>query len=88
MIWLLISFFCIGILFGNFNALAMEPVGHMAGLGAAITGSFSTFISLPLGWAVGAAFDGTIVPLVAGFTGFGLMSLVVMWWTERGLEDF
>ena len=30
--WLLIAFFCTGILFGNFNALAMEPVGHMAGL--------------------------------------------------------
>lgn len=86
MIWLLISFFCIGIIFGNFNALAMEPVGHMAGLGAAITGSFSTFISLPLGWALGAAFDGTIVPLVSGFAAFGLLSLAVMWWTERGLE--
>jgi DHA1 family bicyclomycin/chloramphenicol resistance-like MFS transporter len=45
----MLAFFCFGILFGNFNALAMEPVGHMAGLGAAIVGSVSTFVSLPLG---------------------------------------
>lgn len=85
MLWLLAAFFCIGVLFGNFNALAMEPVGHMAGLGAAITGAFSTFISIPLGWAIGAAYDGTIVPLVGGFAVLGMVSIAVMWATERGL---
>ena len=84
MTWLLLAFFCTGILFGNFSALAMEPVGHMAGLGAAVTGSVSTFVSLPLGWAVGTAFDGTVVPLVVGFAALGGASLIVMWWTEQG----
>jgi DHA1 family bicyclomycin/chloramphenicol resistance-like MFS transporter len=84
--WLILAFFCVGILFGNFNALAMEPVGHMAGLGAAIVGSVSTFVSLPLGWAVGHAYDGTVMPLVGGFAVLALMSLAVMWWTERGME--
>jgi len=84
MIWLLGTFFCMGILFGNFNALAMEPVGHMAGLGAAIVGSVSTFVSLPLGWLIGAEFNGSVMPLVAGFAGLGAASLSVMWWTERG----
>ncbi len=83
MAWLMTAFFCVGILFGNFSALAMEPVGHMAGLGAAVTGALSTFISLPLGWAVGTAFDGTITPLVVGFAALGGASLLVMWWTER-----
>ena len=68
----------------NFNAMAMEPVGHMAGLGAAITGSVSTFVALPLGWAIGAWFDGTLVPIVGGFALFGFLSVFVMWWTERG----
>ncbi len=81
--WLLLAFFCVGILFGNFNAMAMEPVGHMAGLGAALVGSISTFISLPMGWAVGHAFDGTVLPLVAGFGLLGLLSLTAMWWTEK-----
>jgi MFS transporter, DHA1 family, multidrug resistance protein len=82
--WLLAAFFCVGILFGNFNALAMEPVGHMAGLGAAMVGSITTFISLPLGWAIGHAFDGTVLPLVTGFATLALASLVAMWWTELG----
>ncbi len=83
MVWLLVTFFCVGIMFGNFNALAMEPVGHMAGLGAAVTGSVSTLISLPLGWAIGAAYDGTIIFLVCGFALAGILSMLVMWWTER-----
>ena len=86
MTWLLLSFFCCGILFGNFNALAMEPIGHMAGLGAAVVGSLSTFISIPMGWAVGALYSGTVTPLIVGFTVFGIFSLLIIWWTERGLE--
>jgi len=83
MIWLLATFFCVGIMFGNFNALAMEPLGHMAGLGAALVGSGSTFISLPLGWAVGAAFDGSAMPLVAGFAVLGAASACIMYLTEK-----
>jgi DHA1 family bicyclomycin/chloramphenicol resistance-like MFS transporter len=83
MIWQLASFFCVGILFGNLNALAMEPLGHIAGLGAAFVGSLSTFVSLPLGWAIGQSFDGGVLPLVAGFAVLGLIALVVTAWTER-----
>lgn len=82
MAWLLVNFFCMGIMFGNFNALAMEPLGHMAGLGAAFVGSLSTFISLPIGWAVGYLFDGGVLPLVSGFAICGLCSLAVIYWTE------
>lgn len=86
MIWLMVSTFCLGMLFGNFNALAMEPVGHMAGLGAAVNGSFSTFLALPFGWAIGAAFDGTVLPMIAGFAILSIATLAVMGWTEQGLE--
>jgi len=82
MAWLLINFFCMGIMFGNFNALAMEPLGHMAGLGAAFVGSLSTFISLPIGWAVGYLFDGGVLPLVSGFAFGGVCSLAIIYWTE------
>lgn len=82
--WLLGTFFSIGMLFGNFNALAMEPLGHIAGLGAALLGSVSTLISLPLGWAIGHFYNGTVLPLVGGFAVLGLMSLGMMTWTERG----
>lgn len=39
MAYLMFSFFCVGILFGNQNSLAMEPLGHLAGIGAAVVGS-------------------------------------------------
>jgi len=82
MAWLLSAFFCVGILFGNFNALAMEPIGHMAGLGAAVVGSVSTFISLPIGWAIGAQFNGSILPLVLGFAFLACLALAVVMITE------
>ncbi len=64
----------------------MEPIGHMAGLGAAVVGSLSTFISIPMGWAIGAQFTGTVTLLILGFTVFGCLSVLVIWWTERSLE--
>jgi len=84
MAWLLGTFFCIGMLFGNFNTLAMEPLGHMAGLGAVLTGSVSTLISLPLGWLIGHLYDSSVLPLVGGFALMGSMSLMLMRWTEKG----
>lgn len=87
LIWQLFAFFCVGIIFGNFNALALEPLGHMAGLGAAFTGAIATFISLPLAAIVGDRFDGTVVPLVAGFAVLGLATCLVMRWTDRHLTD-
>lgn len=82
-VWLVATFFCIGMLFGNFNALAMEPLGHMAGLGSAFVGSTSSFMSLPLGWLVGHLYDGTVLPLVGGFAILGCMAIVVTVWTDR-----
>jgi DHA1 family bicyclomycin/chloramphenicol resistance-like MFS transporter len=72
------------VLFGNFNALAMEPLGHIAGVAAAVVGSFTTFISLALGTVIGQAYDGTVVPLVTGFAGLSVLSLLLMSWVERG----
>lgn len=80
----LLSFFCLGILFGNFNALAMEPLGHIAGTGAAVVGSLTTFLSLVFGLMIGQAYDGTVLPLIGGFAVLGVAALLVMAWTERG----
>jgi DHA1 family bicyclomycin/chloramphenicol resistance-like MFS transporter len=82
MIYLLAVFFFIGILFGNLNALAMEPLGSIAGLGAAVVGSLSTLISVVLGVAVSSAYDGTILPLVSGFALLGAGCLIVLVLTD------
>ena len=65
------------------NAMAMEPVGHMAGLGAALIGCGATLISLPLGWLVGDSYAGGITALIAGFAVLGSGSVLTMWLTEK-----
>lgn len=81
---MMVAFFCIGVLFANFNALAMEPLGHIAGVGAAVVGMLQTVISLVLGTLIGQSYNGTVLPLVIGFAVLAVASLAVMTWTERG----
>ena len=80
MAYLILVFFCIGILFGNMNALAMEPLGHIAGIGAATVGSLSTLISVLMGTMIGQSYNDTILPLVAGIAVLTGLSLVVVRW--------
>lgn len=86
-LWLLMAyfmliFFCVGLLFGNLNALAMAPLGHIAGIGAGVIGSLSTLISVPSGILIGQSFNGTVLPLVGGFAFFGVMAAITMNWAE------
>ncbi|MCY3672180.1 MAG: multidrug effflux MFS transporter [Alphaproteobacteria bacterium] len=86
--WLFIAclfavFLCIGLLFGNLIALAMEPLGHIAGVGSAVVTSLSTFISIPFGAAVALSFDGTIYPLTAAFAVFGAAAWAAIRWVGR-----
>jgi DHA1 family bicyclomycin/chloramphenicol resistance-like MFS transporter len=84
MVYLMVSFFCIGILFGNINALAMQPLGHLAGVGSAVVGSLSTFISTLLGTVIGQNYNGTILPLVIGMAVLAGLSIFVVRWVETG----
>jgi DHA1 family bicyclomycin/chloramphenicol resistance-like MFS transporter len=76
-------FFFVGILFGNFNARAMEPVGHIAGIAAAVTGSVSTLVALAISVPFGRAYDGTVLPLIAAYMLCGLTALTLTTWAER-----
>lgn len=81
--YMLVCFFFNGILFGNFNARAMEPMGHIAGVAAAVTGSVSGIVALLIGTPFGRAYDGTVLPLIAGYLTCGFLSLVLTEWAER-----
>ena len=83
MAYMIVAFLCIGLLFGNLNALAMEPLGHIAGVGAAVVASFSTFMSAPLGAIVGQSFDGTVYAQIAAFAVSGAGVLAAMSWAGR-----
>ena len=84
MAYLLLCFFCVGILFGNLNALAMEPLGHVAGTGSAFVGSLSTLIAATAGALIGQSYNNTIIPLVIGFAVMSVLSLFTMRWAETG----
>jgi MFS transporter, DHA1 family, multidrug resistance protein len=84
MAYLIASFFGIGLLFGNLNALAMQPLGHIAGTGAAIIGATSMLISLALGTWIGQSYNGTVLPLVIGFALLSACAIVASWWAEAG----
>ncbi len=72
------QFFSIGFLFGNLRALAMQPVGHIAGIGAAITGFISTLMAVPISTYIGKFIEGTALPLFVGFLICGLFSIFIL----------
>jgi DHA1 family bicyclomycin/chloramphenicol resistance-like MFS transporter len=80
--YIMVTFFCVGILFGNQNALAMEPLGHLAGIGAAVVGSLSTLISMPLGTVIGQSYNGTVLPLVFGMALLSGLCILAVRWAE------
>jgi DHA1 family bicyclomycin/chloramphenicol resistance-like MFS transporter len=86
MIIMLMGNFGLGILFGNLNAIAMDPMGHIAGVASAVVASLSTIISLPLGVIIGFSYDGTILPVIAGFALLSFASLITMRWSQREVD--
>lgn len=65
-IWTVLVLFSNGLIFGNLNALALEPMGHMAGLAASIIGGLSTVFAVMIAAPIGLAFNGTVLPLAIG----------------------
>lgn len=80
----LVVMFGIGLLEGNFPALSMEPLGHIAGTAAAIQGFIIMSGSALVGIFIGLQFDGTLRPLTLGFSLCGVLSLGAILWAERG----
>src|SRR5690606_2425010 len=65
-LWLVSLFCMMGLTMGNLNALAMEPVGNIAGFAASIMAAVSTVVAVILSTPIAQAFDGTHEPLVIG----------------------
>lgn len=76
--WTIFVFFSAGLTFGNINALAMEPVGHIAGMAASLVGSLSTVAAVFIAAPIGLAFDGTPAPLAVGVAACAGLGLVLM----------
>ncbi len=78
------TFFCFGLIGPNFNAMAMEPVGQIAGTASSFIGFLTTSTGAFFGFLIGQSFDGTIRPLAIGFTLLGIGSLIAVLIVERG----
>jgi DHA1 family bicyclomycin/chloramphenicol resistance-like MFS transporter len=77
-LWMIGVFAMAGLTLGNLNALALEPVGHIAGMAASVTGAIATVLAVALAAPLGLAFNGTFLPLVIGVLLMSAMALGLM----------
>lgn len=79
-----LSMTCIGLCGANFGAMAMEPVGHVAGTASSVQGFVTGLGAVGVGSLIGQAFDGTTLPLALGYLGIGLGGLLIVLAVEGG----
>lgn len=79
-----LTMFCFGLTSGNFGAMAMEPMGHIAGVASSLQGFVSMVGASLIGLAIGQAFNGTVVPMQAGYLLCGLVALGAVLVAEGG----
>jgi DHA1 family bicyclomycin/chloramphenicol resistance-like MFS transporter len=76
---------CFGLATSNMGAIAMGPMGHIAGTASSVQGTIQTIGAAILGAMVGQSFNGTTLPLLGGFVLFSLLASAALWWAERGV---
>ncbi|MEM9739046.1 MAG: multidrug effflux MFS transporter [Pseudomonadota bacterium] len=77
-------FGCFGMIGSNFSAMAMESQGSVAGTASAAYGFFTTTLSSFIGWLIGRQYDGTVIPIIAGFVALGMICMVLVALVEKG----
>ncbi|MFZ1680229.1 MAG: multidrug effflux MFS transporter [Rhizobiaceae bacterium] len=88
-LWLFIAIFALmmtsfGFIGPNMSAIAMEPLGHLAGMAAAVQGTVQTIGSAVIGAIIGQAFDGSVMPFAAGSAIVALGALGCVLMAENG----
>jgi DHA1 family bicyclomycin/chloramphenicol resistance-like MFS transporter len=79
-------FFFNGMLFGNLNSLAMEPMGKQAGMASAISGSVATAIAVVSGTIIGQSYDHTLTPLVYGFLVLSTLAFILHLLLDKAMK--
>ncbi|WP_099050950.1 multidrug effflux MFS transporter [Pararhizobium polonicum] len=78
------AMFQFGLIGPNFNAMAMEPLGHVAGTASSVLGFTQTIGGASIGALIGQAFDGTVTPLAIGFLTVSVIGLIFVLVAEKG----
>ncbi len=79
-VYLEIIFFCFGLLFGNFSALAIQPLGHIAGVANSTIGACQILLSVVIGGVIGYSYNGTVTSIVLGFL---ILAVTALWLVKR-----
>lgn len=79
-----LAYVMIGMTSSNFNSLAMEPAGRVAGSASALYGAATAGGGATIGGVIARAFDGTTLPFVTGLAIASALMCVSVLWTERG----
>ncbi len=74
---------CFGLASSNMGAIAIQPLGHIAGTASSVQGTIQTIGAALIGAAIGQSFDGTTLPLLFGFVAMGLVATGAAWWAGR-----
>lgn len=85
--WSVTLFFMNGLTFGNITALAMEPLGHIAGTASAVIGALSSIFAVAIAAPVGLAFDGTPGPLMLGVAVCSMLAWGLVWTDRNRARD-
>ena len=80
-----LAMFQFGWIGSNFNSLAMEPLGHVAGTASSVIGFMGTVGGSLIGAGIGQAFDSTALPMVAGFFVVSIIGLIFVLIGEKGM---
>lgn len=73
-----------GMMGSNFGALAMEPMGHIAGVASSVQGTISTIGAAIFGYLVGQQFNGSTTPFAIGVLTTGVLALAIILVVEKG----
>ena len=79
-----LSMTCIGLCGSNFGAMAMEPVGHIAGTASSLQGFITSLGAVVVSLVIGQSYSGTTLPLAVGYLGIGLALIAIIYVIEGG----
>ena len=79
-----LSMTCIGLCGSNFGAMAMEPVGHIAGTASSLQGFITSLGAVAVSLVIGQSYSGTTLPLAVGYLGIGLALIAIIYVIEGG----
>ncbi len=85
-LWKATVFLSIAFIINNLNALALAPMGHIAGMAASVATGTVTISSLVFAVPIGLAFDGSALPLLSAAAVFGIVAFLLMALNAAGME--